>query len=108
MADYQTCRFKFVSTCNIAVVLSWGAAVPRLQRPAVRQVLAYNRSGSSRPVTVAGFRAMETRDDGDEAYVVGLRNWILGEDASTQHKFDWLLGDPGMGGRCVKLPVDAY
>jgi hypothetical protein len=51
---------------------------------------------------------METRDDGDEAYVVGLRNWILGEDASTQHKFDWLLGDPGMGGRCVKLPVDAY
>ncbi|MFD4713994.1 hypothetical protein ACFWN5_30555 [Streptomyces sp. NPDC058430] len=57
---------------------------------------------------VAGFRAMGARDDSDEAYVVGLCNRILGEDASTQHKFDWLLGDPGMGGRCAKLPVDAY
>lgn len=51
---------------------------------------------------------MGTRDDSDEAYVVGLCNRILGEDASTQHTFDWLLGDAGMGGRRRKLPVDAY
>src|SRR5690606_40186371 len=52
--------------------------------------------------------AMASRDDSDEAYVVGLCNQVLGEQALTQHKFDWLLGDPGAGGRQVRLPVDAY
>ncbi|MFD7629916.1 hypothetical protein ACFV7Q_28510 [Streptomyces sp. NPDC059851] len=46
--------------------------------------------------------------DSDEAYVVGLCSRILGEGASTQHRFDWLLGDPGTSGRRVRLPVDAY
>ncbi|MFI1281299.1 hypothetical protein ACH4U5_11170 [Streptomyces sp. NPDC020858] len=49
-----------------------------------------------------------SRDDSDEAYVVGLCNQVLGEAALTQHKFDWLLGDPGTGGRQAKLPVDAF
>ncbi|MFJ3723319.1 hypothetical protein ACIPYQ_12200 [Streptomyces sp. NPDC090045] len=49
-----------------------------------------------------------TRDDSDEAYVVGLCDQVLGETACTQHKFEWLLGDPGVGGRRVRLPVDAY
>ncbi|MCK1819266.1 hypothetical protein MTQ10_06500 [Streptomyces sp. XM83C] len=51
---------------------------------------------------------MGTRDDSDEAYVVDLCNRILHESALTQHKFDWLLGDPGSNGRRAKLPVDAY
>lgn len=51
---------------------------------------------------------MGLRDDSDEAYVVDLCNRILGENASTQHGFDWLLGDPGKSGRRAKLPVDAY
>ncbi|MFJ5174932.1 hypothetical protein ACIP68_13935 [Streptomyces griseoviridis] len=51
---------------------------------------------------------MGTRDDSDEAYVVGLCNQVLGETALTQHKFDWLQGDPGTGGRRAELPVDAY
>ncbi|MGW8350952.1 hypothetical protein [Streptomyces wedmorensis] len=51
---------------------------------------------------------MGTRDDSDEAYVVGLCNQVLGETALTQHRFDWLLGDPGVGGRQARLPVDAY
>ncbi|MFD9518699.1 hypothetical protein [Streptomyces sp. NPDC059979] len=51
---------------------------------------------------------MATRDDSDEAYVVGLCARLLGENALTQHRFDWLLGDPGSGGRRVQLPVDAY
>ncbi|MEU7606506.1 hypothetical protein [Streptomyces sp. NPDC041003] len=50
---------------------------------------------------------MGTRDS-DEAYVVGLCNRILGESALAQHRFDWLLGDFGAGGRQVRLPVDAY
>ena len=51
---------------------------------------------------------MATRDDSDEAYVVDLCDQILGETALTQHKFDWLRGDPGTSGRRAKLPVDAY
>lgn len=51
---------------------------------------------------------MGTRDESDEAYVVALCNQVLGETALTQHKFDWLLGDPGAGGRQAGLPVDAY
>jgi hypothetical protein len=31
---------------------------------------------------------MRTRDDSDEAYVVGLCSQVLGETALTQHKFD--------------------
>ncbi|MCX5275035.1 hypothetical protein [Streptomyces virginiae] len=51
---------------------------------------------------------MATRDGSDEAYVVGLCERILGENALPQHRFDWLLGDPGSGGRRVQLPVDAF
>ncbi|MFK4144336.1 hypothetical protein [Streptomyces sp. NPDC004065] len=51
---------------------------------------------------------MGARDDSDETYVIGLCNQILGETALPQHRFDWLLGDPGAGGRRVRLPVDAY
>ncbi|WP_405901883.1 hypothetical protein OG696_00505 [Streptomyces sp. NBC_00656] len=49
-----------------------------------------------------------SRDDSDEAYVVGLCNEVLEETALTQHTFDWLLGDPGASGRRAKLPVDAF
>lgn len=51
---------------------------------------------------------MGPRVESDEAYVVELCNQVLGETASPQHKFDWLLGDPGANGRRAKLPVDAY
>ncbi|MET8768882.1 DUF2000 family protein [Streptomyces sp. NPDC004658] len=50
----------------------------------------------------AGQRLPPARDS-DEAYVVGLRNRILGESALAQHKFDWLPGDPGAGGLRVTL-----
>ncbi|MFF9656942.1 hypothetical protein [Streptomyces griseoluteus] len=53
-------------------------------------------------------RGVGARGDSDEAYVVDLCNRILGETALPQHRFDWLLGDPGAGGRRVRLPVDAY
>ncbi|MFH8717470.1 hypothetical protein [Streptomyces zaomyceticus] len=49
-----------------------------------------------------------SRDDSDETYVVDLCNQVLEEAALTQHKFDWLLGDPGTSGRQAKLPVDAF
>ncbi|RQW99846.1 hypothetical protein [Micromonospora inaquosa] len=49
-----------------------------------------------------------SRDDSDEAYVIGLCNRVLGEQAAAQHRFDWLLGDPSTNGRRTMLPVDGY
>lgn len=48
------------------------------------------------------------RDTSDEAYVLNLCDRVLGEVGSRQHRFDWLLGDPGRSGRRVRLPVDGY
>ncbi|MFC5754128.1 hypothetical protein [Actinomadura rugatobispora] len=48
------------------------------------------------------------RADSDEAYVIGLCSEVLGEQAVTQHRFDWLLGDPTADGRRARLPVDGY
>ncbi|MET7671492.1 hypothetical protein [Micromonospora luteifusca] len=49
-----------------------------------------------------------SRDDSDEAYVIRLCNEVLGEQAATQHRFTWLLGDPSTNGRRATLPVDGY
>lgn len=49
------------------------------------------------------------REDSDEAYVLDLCDEVLGERGLRQHTFDWLLGDPGRGGRRARrLPVDCY
>ena len=39
--------------------------------------------------------ARRARAESDEAYVLDLCDAILGEPASRQHRFDWLVGDPG-------------
>ena len=44
----------------------------------------------------------------DEQYIIELYNKILNCKASTQHKFDFLVGDPNKNGKYRKLPVDAY
>jgi hypothetical protein len=44
----------------------------------------------------------------DEIYVIDLCDRLLGIEASRQHRFDWLVGDPGRDGRPRPLPVDAY
>lgn len=49
-----------------------------------------------------------TRADSDEAYVIDLCDQLLGQQASRQHRFEWLLGDPSASGRRVRLPVDAF
>lgn len=49
-----------------------------------------------------------SRDDSDETYVIDLCDEVLGEKGIRQHRFDWLLGDPGANGRQVRLPVDSY
>lgn len=44
----------------------------------------------------------------DEHYILQLCDNLLKATASRQHRFDFLRGDPGKSGRCVRLPVDAY
>lgn len=44
----------------------------------------------------------------DESYVIELCDSILNRTAKRQHRFDFLLGDPGKRGLCVRLPVDPY
>jgi hypothetical protein len=44
----------------------------------------------------------------DETYIVDLCDETLGLKAQRGYRFDFLLGDPGKGGRQSRLPVDAY
>jgi hypothetical protein len=44
----------------------------------------------------------------DEDYIIGLCDAVLKLKAQRQHRFGFLLGDPGKNGRRAHLPVDAY
>lgn len=48
------------------------------------------------------------RATSDEAYVLTICDGVLREVDSRQHRFAWLMGDPGKSGRRVRLPVDGY
>lgn len=49
-----------------------------------------------------------SRRGSDENYVLDLLDELVGSPASRQHRFNWLLGDPGHTGQRVRLPVDGY
>lgn len=49
-----------------------------------------------------------SRATSDEAYLLDICDAVLGHRSRRQHRFDFLLGDPGKGGRRARLPVDAY
>lgn len=59
--------------------------------------------GSSAPAVAASGRA-----ESDESWVIHLCDQVLGLRARRQHRFPFLLGDPGPSGRRRSLPVDAY
>lgn len=48
------------------------------------------------------------RKNSDEHYIIDLCDKALGIEGSRQHRFTFLLGDPGKTGNRVKLPVDVY
>lgn len=48
------------------------------------------------------------REKSDEAWIIGLCDEVLGEPAIRQHRFQFLMGDPGATGRRSLLPVDAF
>jgi hypothetical protein len=51
---------------------------------------------------------MPQRADSDESYVLDLIDSLLNETGKRQHRFEWLLGDPGAKGTRRRLPVDGY
>lgn len=53
-------------------------------------------------------RLRARRTHSDEAYVIDLCDELLNAKGLRQHRFDWLVGDPGSDGACRCLPVDAY
>jgi hypothetical protein len=48
------------------------------------------------------------RKHSDETYVLDLCDEILGVKGIRQHRFEFLLGDPGKLGKRARLPVDAF
>lgn len=79
----------------------WDRAADLSTRPARSITLSH-------PGSPTGARSSRTRATSDEAYVLDLCDEVLGERASRQHRFPWLLGDPGRHGTQVSLPVDAF
>jgi hypothetical protein len=52
-------------------------------------------------------RRRRSPGDRDQDYVINLVDEALGEQGLREHRFDWLLGDPGRTGLRAFLPVDA-
>jgi len=48
------------------------------------------------------------KQDRDEDYVIDICDKVLNAKAKRQHRFSFLLGDPGRNGVCIPLPVDAF
>lgn len=62
------------------------------------------------PTSLPRTRSLQTapRGSSDEAWIIGLCDEVLGEQAIRQHRFPFLTGDPGATGRRSLLPVDAF
>ncbi len=62
------------------------------------------------PTSLPRTRSLQTapRGNSDEAWIIGLCDEVLREQAIRQHRFPFLTGDPGSTGRRSPLPVDAF
>jgi hypothetical protein len=90
---------------------SWEVQVGSAQHADMQRVLDTLTSG--RPVirSIGPSRARSSqpgRSGSDEAWIIDICDAVLGKVASRQHRFPFLLGDPGPSGRRALLPVDAY
>jgi hypothetical protein len=56
------------------------------------------RTASRSPSPDTRATARRTKSESDEAYVVDICDEILAEAALRQHRFRWLVGDPGREG----------
>lgn len=78
------------------------AQVQRVPDRPVHSEETAEETPSARPPRTRG------RSDSDEAYVIDLCDELLGEKARRQHRFTWLVGDPGANGVTRPLRVDAF
>ncbi|WP_217362450.1 hypothetical protein [Ruegeria arenilitoris] len=71
--------------------------------------LTKNTSQHASTVSAGSVRpSARQASNSDEAWIIDLCDKALGKKAMRQHRFPFLLGDPGSSGRRVPLPVDAY
>ena len=64
--------------------------------------------GSASRTGVPAVSSRAGRSGSDEAWVIDLCDEVLGRKALRQHRFPFLVGDPGPSGRRTCLPVDAF
>mgnify|MGYP001317778439 FL=1 len=74
------------------------------------RVLATLSSGlaSTRAMPASAVESPSVRSASDEAWIIDICDDVLKRKGLRQHRFPFLLGDPGPSGRSVALPVDAY
>lgn len=90
---------------------SWEVRVGSAQHADMQRVLDTLTSGREiiRSTGLSRTRSSQpARSGSDEAWIIDICDAILGKIASRQHRFPFLLGDPGPSGRRASLPVDAY
>lgn len=90
---------------------SWEVQIGSAQHADMQRVLDTLTSGRKiiRSNGLARTRSSQpARTGSDEAWIIEICDAILGKPASRQHRFPFLLGDPGPSGRRASLPVDAY
>lgn len=71
-----------------------------------RATVAEAESRQRKSKVPAGSRSR--RRDRDQDYVLDLCDEVLGQSASREHRFPWLVGDPDERGRTKTLPVEGY
>lgn len=90
---------------------SWIVRVGSAEHADMQQVLTTLTSGQ-KPIRSTGRsmpRSSRTgRSGSDEAWIIDICDEVLGKTASRQHRFPFLLEDPGPSGCRASLPVDAY
>jgi hypothetical protein len=88
--------------------LSPGQVAAARQRSGTGGSVAAPSLRRAAPGTRAALERSTGRGGSDEDYVLDLIDTILSLPGLRQHRFPWLLGDPGVSGFRVALPVDGY
>ena len=91
---------------------AWTVVVGSPEHADLERVLAsVSRVPARRTGPVPARKAEQTgagRREKDEQWIISLCDSVLGLRAIRQHRFPFLLGDPGFSGRRVALSVDAF
>jgi hypothetical protein len=92
---------------------SWTVCRDSKEHDDLKRVLAHLTPGGMTskhqvPKTPLPACTAGSRSSSDEAWIIDLCDEALGQRALRQHRFPFLVGDPGRSGRRTCLPVDAF